>query len=132
MRALPTLGVCGWLVAAAALPALSALEWIVGGVAQAQQLSPPDAGRQNVLQDEPLNLLQKEPLFPSPEVLGGGRKRPSPLASDSLSSSWLSRGPVSYMWSLPPGRDIDTSPGKKWPGGDFWKPGEFDRLIGPR
>jgi hypothetical protein len=132
MRTLPTLGICGWLVAAAALPTLSALESISGGIAQAQQLSPSDAGRQNVLQDEPLNLLQKEPLFPSPEVLGGELERSSPLARDPLSGSWLSRGPVSYLWSLPPGRDIDTSPGKKWPGGDYWKPGEFNRLIGPR
>jgi len=73
-----------------------------------------------------LNLFQKEPLFRRPERLVGGVERPSPPAnspptSGSLSSLWLS------MRSLLPRREIGPSPGRPR---DYWKPGEFDRLIG--
>src|SRR5262245_36506244 len=105
MRALPTLGAYCWLVAAAALP-----------TAQAQQLSPPTC---------------------TPPAGG-------PPTNDWLSSCWLSsvtdlpndywaeqarnwerRQRLFFSFS---GRGTGSSPGK----GDYWKPGEFDRLIGPR
>ena len=143
MRTLPTLGVCGWLVAAAALPALSALEWIAGGVAQAQQLDPPVGGKPNVLQKEPFDLLQKEPLAPGYENLGDWRYLLTPPASSPptsrpetsgwLSSYWLaeqkgaSRGSASDWQSLY-FREGGTSRSRGK--GDYWKPGEFDRLIG--
>jgi hypothetical protein len=151
MRTLPTLGVCGWLVAAAALPALSALEWISGAVAQAQQFDPPASGEPNLLQKEPLDLylLQKEPLLRGYESFVGWLGQPSPPASSPqaghpTTSGWLS-GATDWLNSYwaEQARDWEiqrslffrcgsscssSNPGK----GDFWKPGEFDRLIGPR
>jgi hypothetical protein len=150
MRTLPTLGVCGWLVAAAALSALSALEWISGGVAQAQQFDPPVSSGQNLLQLPPFDLFQKEPFFLGYEgldrryeSLGGGLERLTPpacppRADDWLSSCWLST--VSdFVFSYSPSSaresqsrqqllffSVGSSRGK----GDYWKPGEFDRLIG--
>ena len=155
MRTLPTLG-----VAAATLLALSALEWVAGGVALAQQLGPPariealeaDAsGGQNLLQEEPLNLLQKEPLFGgSSEGFVGGLGGFSPATSgrptsDSPSSRWQTSEPVSWL-SSPPASDCDywrsllmlhpvsLHPGRACarPVGDYWKPGEFERLVGSR
>src|SRR5262245_6325560 len=140
MRTLPTLGVYSWLVAATAFPALSALEWIVGGVAQAQQLSPPDRGGLNLLQQPPLDLFQKEPHFRGYQDLVGGLERFSPptsdwqssywmsSVSDLLSSYWISRASDwrirrSLLFSV---REIGSRPV-----GDYWKPGEFERLIGP-
>lgn len=89
MRTFPILGVCGWLVATAALPA-----------AQAQQLSPPNRGDLNLLQQPLLDLFQKEPLVRGYEGLGGGLERLSPPtcsppastqpADDWPSSCWLS------------------------------------------
>jgi len=61
MRALPTLGVYGWLLAAMALAALGVLEGVTG-IARAQQLSPPASDGPNLFQHG-LNLLQKERLF---------------------------------------------------------------------
>src|SRR5262245_49761052 len=132
MRTLPTLGVYGWLVAAAALCALSALKWVAGGAAQAQQLSPPDSGGLKLLQQAPLDLFQKEPLFHGYGGLVSGLERLSPPASGQPTSDWLSSywlteqllaRPVSdsrsllwrsLLWS--PGREI--GPRK----GDYWKP----------
>ena len=139
MRTLPTLGVCGWLIAAAALPA-----------ALAQQLSPADTAGLNPIQKEPLDLFQKEPFFRGYEgldrryeSLGGGLERLTPpacppRADDWLSSCWLST--VSdFVFSYSPSSaresqsrqqllffSVGSSRGK----GDYWKPGEFDRLIG--
>jgi hypothetical protein len=146
MRTLLTLGVCGWFVAAAALPA-----------ALAQQLSPADTGGLNPIQKEPFDLFQKEPFFLGNEGLdrryeglGGGLERlvpPAcrPQADESLSSCWLSSvSDFILSYSLSSDRESQirqqlqrsllfsvgniqgSSPGK----GDFWKPGEFDRLIG--
>jgi hypothetical protein len=135
MRILPTLGVCGWLVAAGVLPA-----------AQAQQLSPPERGGLNLLQP-PL------PLFRGYEGLGGrlegltpptcGPAASSAPADDWLGSCWLSSvsGLLNDYWAEQARdwqrrqrllfsisvRGIGSIPGK----GDYWKPGEFDR-IGPR
>jgi hypothetical protein len=143
MRILPTLGVCGWLVAAAALPA-----------AQAQQFDLQDRGGLNLLQPPLLDLFQKEPSFRGYEGLGGALERltpptcsppaSSPPADDWLSSCWLSsasdllndhwaerardwerRQRLFFSLSV---RGIGSIPGK----GDYWKPGEVDRLIGPR
>jgi len=138
MRALPILGVYGWLAMAAALPA-----------AQAQQLTPPDGGRLNLVQKELLNPFLSEPLFRWYQDLFGGveRLRPpasSPPTDDWLSSLWLSsvsdmlndywaeqardwqrRRRLFFSLSV---RGIGPIPGK----GDYWKPGEVDRLIGPR
>jgi len=141
---LPTLGVCGWLVAAAALPALGALEWIAGGVAQAQQFGPPISGQQSLIPDESLYLLQQEPLLRVCEGFVGGLERSSPRTSDPLDILWLCSASdmvVSYWakqardWQLwrsvffsVPVRGINPSPGK----GDFWSPGQFEGLIGPR
>jgi hypothetical protein len=140
MRTLPTLGVCGWLVAAAALPA-----------ALPQQLNPADTGGLNPIQEEPLDLFQKEWFFADMkgldrryEGLGGGLERlipPAcpPRADDWLSSCWLSTVSdfvLSYRESqirqqlliFSVDKVHGSSPGK----GDFWKPGEFELLIGPR
>jgi hypothetical protein len=138
MRALPTLSVYGWLVAAAALPA-----------AQAQQLSPPNRSELNLLQQPLLYPIPKEPFFRGYEGLGGGLEQLSPPAggpptSDWLGSCWLSsvsdllndhwaeqarnweeRRRLFFSFSV---RAIGSNSGK----GDYWKPGEFDRLIGPR
>jgi hypothetical protein len=129
MRTLPTLCVCGSLVAPAALTALSALECISGEVAQTQQSGPPE--------NNELNLLQKAPLFPGPTPPA------SSLPSDDwLNSLWLtSAGDVLSNYSLSRARDwqirrrllfsvapVSPSGGK----GDHWKSGEVDRLIGPQ
>ena len=124
MRTLPTLGVCGWLVAAAALPALSALEWVAGGVAQAQQLSPPDRDALNLLLHPSLDLFQKELLF---------RGHESPV---ELNTSWVSSARDLLIDSARDEqlrRRLFFSVGKIGPSlgkGDHWKPAEFDRLIG--
>jgi hypothetical protein len=147
MRTLPMLTVCGWLVAAA-VPALSP----VGEVAQAQQLSPPDRSALNLLLDPSLDLFQKELLFRGHEGLVGGLQRSSPSASgpptdDWLSSLWLSSASDwlidywaeearywqiwrSLLFSVP--REIGPSPSPSPGKGDYWKPGELERLIGPR
>jgi hypothetical protein len=138
MRILPTLGVSGWLVAAAALPAV-----------QAQQFDLQDRGGLNPLQPPLLDLFQKEPSFRGYEGLGGALERltppaSSPPADDWLSSCWLSsasdllkdhwaerardwerRRRLFFSLSV---RGIGSIPGK----GDYWKPGEVDRLVEPR
>ena len=78
---LSTLCVSGWLVAAAVLPAPSVLQWVAAGLVQAQQFDPSVSGKPNVLQKEPFNLLQKEPLFSESESRGGWLAQPSPQAS---------------------------------------------------
>jgi hypothetical protein len=76
MRTLSTLGVCGWLVAVAALPG-----WLSS-------------------------------------------------VSDFILSYSLSSARESQIWQrlfFSVGKVQGSSPGR----GDYWKPGEFDRLIGP-
>jgi len=140
MRTLPTLGVCGWLVAAAVLPTVCALECIAGGVAQAQQFDPPERCRLNLLQQPQLDLFQKWLSFRGCEGFVSIVERPAPLTpltsspstSDWPDSLWLSS--VTNYWPKQVVGKIQnllqrprrSSPGK----GDFWKPGEFDHLIG--
>src|SRR5262245_11647459 len=149
MRTLPTLGVCGWLVVAVTLPALSALKWIAVGVAQAQQLSPPDWDKPNLLQKEPLDLFQKEPLFRINENFFSGLQRYTPLVGGPLTGDWLNSLWVSSVtdslndyraeqarkqardrefWRslFSVGNIRGSSPLK----GDFWSPGEFNNLMG--
>src|SRR5262245_7533872 len=146
MRALPILCVHGWLIAAATLSA-----------AQAQQLSPPDGGALNLLQPVPHAPFQKGSLFRGYEGLSGGLGRLSPptcgppasgpQADDWLSSCWLSSVSdflLSDSSSSARERQIRLQhqrslyfsvKGEMRPSGgkgDYWKPGEFDRLIGPR
>ena len=85
MRTLPMLTVCGWLVAAA-LPALSP----VGEMAQAQQLSPPEASGLNRIQKEPFDPFQSEPLFGWYQGLVGGVEPSNPPANNLPTSDWLS------------------------------------------
>lgn len=129
MRTLPTLCVCGWLVAPAALTALSALECISGEVAQTQQSSPPENGE--------LNLLQNVPLFRGPTPLASSLPSNDWLnslwltsASDVLNNYWLTSAREwqirrRLLFSVGP---ISPRGGK----GDHWKSGEFERLIGPQ
>jgi hypothetical protein len=93
MRILPTLSVSGWLVAAAALASLSALEWLAGGVAHAQQLGPPETSGLNRI-EKPFDPFQSEPLFGWYQDLVGGVEPFNPPAnnlptSGGLSSLWL-------------------------------------------
>src|SRR5262249_71187 len=90
MRTLPTLGVSGWLVAAVALSSLSAVELLAGGVAQAQQLSPPETSGLNRIQKEPFDPFQSEPLFGWYQGLVGGVERSDPPANNLPTSDWLS------------------------------------------
>jgi hypothetical protein len=96
MRTLPTLCVSGWLVAVAAvaLSSLSAVELLAGGVAQAQQLSPPETSGLNRIQKEPFEPFQSEPGFRWYQGLVGGAEPSNPPANnlptnDGLSSLWL-------------------------------------------
>src|SRR5262245_13840830 len=101
MRTLPIIAVYGWLVAAAALPA-----------AQAQQLSPPDWGRLNLLQKELPNPFLSEPLFRWYQVLVGGVERPgrpSTPTNDWLGSLWLTSVSESLLsYSLSSAREQQT------------------------
>jgi hypothetical protein len=153
MRILPTLCVSGWLVAPVTLPSLSAVEWLAG-VAQAQQLSPPETSGPNRIQKEPFDPFQSEPLFGWYQGLIAGVEPSNPPTnnlptSDWLSSLWLNSvtDSLNDLWAEQAARERRTeelwrsvffsvkskigpsvNPGK----GDYWKPGEFDRLIGPR
>jgi hypothetical protein len=96
MRILPTLCVSRWLVAAAALPSLSAVELLGGGVVQAQQLSPPETSE---IQKQPFDPFQSEPLFGWYQGLVGGVKPSNPPAD------WLSTASdVLNSYSADPGR----------------------------
>jgi hypothetical protein len=150
MRILPTLCVSGWLVAAVALPSLSAVELLAGGVAQAQQLGPPETSGLNRIQKEPFDPFQSEPLFGWYQGLVGGVEPSNPPAnnlptSDGLSSLWLnSAGDFLIGYSAEQAarasRDLklffqlsfrtlnSPTPGK----GDHSAPGEVDRPLGPR
>jgi hypothetical protein len=150
MRILPTLCVSGWLVAALALTSLSAVELLAGEVAQAQQLGPPETSGLNLIQKEPFDPFQSEPLFGWYQGLVGGVKPSNPPANDLPTGDWLSSLWLNSASDLLIGysaeqaararRDLELffqlsfrtlsspTPGK----GDHWKPGEFERLIGPR
>jgi hypothetical protein len=148
MRILPILCVSGWLAAAVALPSPSALGWLAGGVAQAQQLSPPETSGPNRTQKEPFDPFQSEPLFGWYQGFIGGVEPTNPPAdnlttSDGLSSLWLNsandflidysaeqaaraRRDLKLFFSL---RTLNSpAPGKR----DDRTPGEVDRLLGPR
>jgi hypothetical protein len=146
MRILPTLCVSGWLVAAVALPSLSAVELLVGGVAQAQQLAPSETNGLNRIQKEPFDPFQSDPLFGWYQGLVGGVEPSNPPAnnlpkSDGLSSLWLNsasdflidaeqtaraRRALFFQLSF---RTLNSpNPGKR----DNLIPVEVEPLIGPR
>ena len=148
MRILPTLCVSGWL--AVALPSLSAVELLAGGVAQAQQLSPPEASGLNRIQKEPFDPFQSEPLFGWYQGLVGGVEPSNPPAnnlptSDGLSGLWLKsasdflignsaekaargRRDLKLFFQLSFRTLNSPTPGK----GDDPPSVEVERLIGPR
>jgi hypothetical protein len=152
MRTLPILGVCGRLVAAVAL--LSAFELIAGGLAQAQQFDPPEKCRLNLLQQAPLDLVQKQlDLFQKELVFRGcegfvsGVEQPAPPMSSPPMSDWLNSS--SWLISVADYRNEQQAPGQirfqrsllfsvddiQRPSlgkGDYWRPGEFESLIAPR
>src|SRR5262249_51027954 len=66
-----------------------------------------------------------------PEVLKQGRDghaRSSQLANRLCEAAALGARPAGpSLFDRPAG----PSPGEMWPKGDFWRPGEFERLKGP-
>ena len=139
--------ICGAFPFAALIFAMPLVAMPLGGMAQAQQFSPPVGGDANLLQGCEIGWLfsKSDWLFSKAESLTGGFE---PWLGPKRAPS-VAPGPVrpcfeyAAIWDLI--RDIQTrdrlvsqtyfsvrntpTSGSR---GDFWRLGELDRLMGPR